>query len=155
MLRAVAAHRPGAVRDGIPAHLTLLYPFVPADVLTPDTVRRLRDACAATGPVTVGFTRATSTPTMVSVAPEPIAPVAALARRLRDGWPGYPPYGGRFGPDPAPHVTLALDPGPDAAGIVATAGDLLPVRARLDVAALVETTASGWREHVRFDLGPG
>ncbi len=42
LLAAVAARYPHTVREGLPAHLTVLYPFVRADELDPSVI----DACA-------------------------------------------------------------------------------------------------------------
>ncbi|MBC3192746.1 2'-5' RNA ligase family protein [Pseudonocardia sp. C8] len=152
VLGAVATHRPDAVRPGIPAHLTLLYPFVPAPELTGAAVDRCRALCAGTGPVRVTFRHAVAGSSMVATTPEPAGPLAALARALREAWPEHPPYGGRFGPDPDPHVTLALDPGPDAAALAVATGGLLPVDAVLSAAALVELTADGWRQRAALPL---
>lgn len=152
VLAVVADRSPDAVRAGVPAHLTLLYPFVPAAGLTGATVDRCRTLCAGAGPLACTFTRTTAGPSMVATAPEPAGPVAALATALRAEWPEHPPYGGRFGTDPDPHVTLALGPVPEPAGVTGAADALLPVDAHLRTAVLVELTADGWRERAVLPL---
>jgi 2'-5' RNA ligase len=129
-----------ASRAGVPAHLTILYPFADAADLTPGIVERCRQLCAATAPVTVTFEDAVVWPEIVATVPSPAAPLAALTRAFTSAFPEYPPYGGRFGADPQPHVTLAVSP--DATLVAPFA----PVRAQLRGAVLVELTESGWNE---------
>ncbi|ALE73077.1 hypothetical protein FRP1_08175 [Pseudonocardia sp. EC080625-04] len=152
VLAVIAGRRPDAVRPGIPAHLTLLYPFLPTTEVTEGVVDRCRALSAGTGRLTCRFTRTHVGPTMISTAPEPAGPVAALATALRAQWPDHPPYGGRFGPDPEPHVTLALGPVEDPGGISGPADTLLPIEAHLDTAVLVELTGDGWRQRATFPL---
>lgn len=167
LLRAVAAHRPEAVRPGVPAHLTVLYPFLPAEQLTEQTVGRCRELCAGTGPLRLRFDHVEAGPSMVFLAPVPAAPVAALTRSFIAQWPQCPPYGGRFGPEPAPHLTLTLAPGPDTgpgtgpapgtdpdegARIAALAEGFLPVETEPAVAVLVELTDSGWAQRAVLPL---
>jgi hypothetical protein len=154
VLDAVAARWPGAVRSGIPAHVTVLYPFVPSGVgLTDRAVERCRELCAGAGPFRVTFERAVVGPAIVSTAPVPAGPVVALARSFSMEWPEFPPYGGRFGPAPDPHVTLALGVDPVRnAEIAALVDEALPVRAELHMAALVELTERGWRQRAVLPL---
>ena len=154
VLDAVAARWPEAVRPGIPAHLTVLYPFVPAGAgLTDRAVERCRELCAGAGPLRVRFERAVVGPAIVSTAPVPAGRAVALARSFTAQWPEFPPYGGRFGPDPHPHVTLALGPDPGRnAEIAAFVNEALPAQADLHTAALVELTERGWRQRALLPL---
>ena len=148
MLDRIAARRPERVRRGIPAHVSLLYPFVDAVQVTPDLVARLTEDCAGVRGLPVRFARAEARPGIVLTGPEPAGPLAAVARRLWAGWPEHPPYGGQYGPEPDLHVTLALG---GSAGIAREAGRGLPVECVLGAAWLVELTAGGWRP--RAELG--
>lgn len=154
VLDAVAARWPEAVRSGIPAHLTLLYPFVPSGTgLTDRAVERCRELCAGAGPLRVTFERAVVGPAIVSTAPVPADRAVALARSFITEWPEFPPYGGRFGPDPHPHVTLALGADPARnAEVAALVDGALPVRAELQMAALVELTERGWHQRAVLPL---
>ncbi len=153
VLRAVADRWPEAVRAGVPAHLTVLHPFVPAGRLGGGTVERCRRICAAAGPLRVTFERAGVGEAIVSTAPVPVGPAAALARAFTAEWPELPPYGGRFGPDPDPHVTLALGPGAARnAEIAAFVDGFLPVAADLRTAVLVELVERGWTERAALPL---
>jgi 2'-5' RNA ligase len=108
LLRKVADRFPATARPGLPAHLTVLYPFVPAESLAAATVRACAEIAERTSPIDVRFTRCRVRGEMAYLGPEPVAPVDALLRAVRARWPGLTPYGGRF-PDAPAHVTLALD----------------------------------------------
>lgn len=153
LVDAVAARWPDAVRTGIPAHLTVLYPFVPADRLTDADLARCRELCRGTGPFRVAFRGAAVGPSIVMAPPEPTDGASALTRAFTTAWPGHPPYGGRFGPAPEPHVTLALGSDRERnAAIAAFAGDLLPVHADLRTAVVVELGAGGWTQRAELPL---
>src|SRR5436309_11164707 len=96
LLAAVAADHPAAVRTGLPAHVTLLYPFVSAAALDSDGVPWLREFAAAQPPVELEFTEVVHTADFVYL---PAAPLGPLVRAARDRWPALAPYAGRFGAD--------------------------------------------------------
>ena len=95
----VAEHRlrwDPAAADGVPAHVTILFPFLdPARI--DETVRaELRAIAAAVPRFTLRFERVGRFPDVVWLAPEPVAPVAALTDAVVARWPDHPPYGGVF-----------------------------------------------------------
>ncbi|MBP2479246.1 hypothetical protein JOF53_008118 [Crossiella equi] len=126
---------PASVRPGIPAHITLAYPFVPA---TAEVFEQVRALLRPVPPLVL--TELRTTPGFVGVlAPE----VVPLADAVRDRWPEPRPYGGRFGDRPTPHLTVALDPA-DAGAIAGAVRPLLPLRAVAERVSLVELTGTGW-----------
>lgn len=135
------------------AHVTALYPFVPAAALTEDVERAVR-GLAAWFPVTeVLLTRITTAPGFVAA---PAPELQPLLDAFRARWPQLVPYGGRFGPRPEAHVTVAMGAdGTAAARIGAAARPLLPRRCRAESVEVVELTERGW--HLRFSapLGTG
>lgn len=91
-------------------------------------------------------------------APEPAERFVALTSVLADAFPDHPRYGGEFGDDITPHLTIAdgAEPHHMRAGARAVT-ELLPVHSRLDeVALLVGGDERGsWRVRDRFPLGAG
>jgi 2'-5' RNA ligase len=101
-----AAHDPVAA-NGVPAHVTILFPFVPVDDLTPAVRRRLADAVRGTPPFEVRFPRTGRFPGSLWLAPEPARPFHELIERVSDAFPEHPPYEGQHDVV-VPHLTLAL-----------------------------------------------
>ncbi|MGY0234370.1 2'-5' RNA ligase family protein [Longispora urticae] len=150
ILAAVAVDYPRAVRTGLPAHVTLLYPFVPVVDLEDEGRPWLRDFAAAHPPVELEFTEVRHTADFVYL---PAAPLGPLCRAARERWPGMPPYAGRFGTDPEPHVTVGLRH-PAAAEIAAIVAELLPVREVVDQ-LWIGVRDQGWTITDKVDLtGP-
>lgn len=90
----------------LPAHITLLFPFVKYDKLDAagDT---LRDLCAQIAPfeVTLDGYGAFPQTTYMQIA-DPVALKAVLAQ-LTAAFPHFLPYGGAHGSDLVPHLTVA------------------------------------------------
>jgi aminoglycoside 6'-N-acetyltransferase I len=104
-------HTPGGGR-GIPAHVTLLYPFVDVDRLDEDCIDRLRRAVTRFG--AFDFTLAETArfeDGVLYLTVEPVDRIRALITRICDAFPGRIPYD-RFTPDEViPHVTVATGQG--------------------------------------------
>jgi hypothetical protein len=103
------AHRelyPERIPEQIPFSITLLYPWLPAAVVTEDELRRLRAFFAARPPLEFALTRVTEFPEVVAYAvPEPDDQLRETMRALWALYPQCPPYG-RPGSEPPPHATL-------------------------------------------------
>jgi hypothetical protein len=119
MLREVASVNPQAVREGA-AHVSLLYPFFDASSLGDEVWVYLLQFAARTGPVAFELLEVQPTPGFVHIRVPALKPLVA---ELRTRWPQIVPYGGRFGADPAPHITLAM-------GLSAEAGAAVAARVR-------------------------
>lgn len=92
----------------LPAHITLLYPFVPPDALEAAT-GKLRALCAdvASFPLTVrGYGHF---PHVIYLALAPSPALTDLRTRIWDAFPDCNPYDGAFdGEMPAPHITVGV-----------------------------------------------
>ncbi|EEP71450.1 hypothetical protein MCAG_01777 [Micromonospora sp. ATCC 39149] len=93
--------------ESVHAHVTVLGPFVSAELVGPELLDRLQDIFAGTGPFAFSVDGAQHTfeDGTVYLKPEPAEPFRALTETLWQAYPGYPPYGSP-GPPPLPHVTL-------------------------------------------------
>ena len=96
---------------GVPAHITILYPFIPPAALDDSVERKIAE-------VLRGFSAfdfelrdvRTFADGVVYLAPEPVEPFTALTNAFAIRWPEYPPYDGSF-TDIVPHLTVAMSSG--------------------------------------------
>jgi len=147
-----ARHDPVA-RLGVPAHVTLLFPFLPPARIDSDCaaavgflLRRIRGFEAS-------FGRFGRFPEVLWLHPEPAGPFVHLTRELARAWPEALPYGGRFS-EIVPHLTVAHGGAPLLDRIEAQLSPRLPVSARIGEAWLMTEDAGGrWKRRLRIPLG--
>ena len=135
LLREVAADYPGAVRDGVPAHITVLYPFLPLSEVDDPVLDELRALFARRTAPRVEFALPEPDHGFVALRPEPLEPLRELTDAVRSRWPHLVPYGGSHGDDVDPHLTVAMDVSTsDARSIAAGIAGHLPPPAVLEQA---------------------
>lgn len=91
--------------QGVPLHVTLVYPFVPPEEL-PAALPRLGAVVAGHKPFAFELTELRTFPEHVWIAPEPAAPFRALASSIESAFPDYPHGMGEFA-EVIPDATLA------------------------------------------------
>jgi len=146
----------GSAQTGVPAHLTLLYPFLPAQEITAADLERLSALFAATPARSFRLVSAARfSRGVLYLSPEPEGFFRDLTTRLWALYPGCPPYGGAF-EDVIPHLTVAQVEDPAVLDVVeAAVAPGLPVRAEATEAWLMlEGDGEHWRAGHRFPLGP-
>jgi 2'-5' RNA ligase len=138
---------------GIPPHVTLLFPFVPADELSDEIRERLARVVGETEPFEVTFARTARFPDVLYLEPQPTEPFAALTASIAAEWPEHPPYEGEHDVV-IPHLTVAEGNEEELlAGIAADVEPKLPLRTRVSEAQLyAEDRAGRWHERTRFAL---
>lgn len=100
-----AQHDPVAAL-GVPAHVTLLFPFkAPADI-TPVDIQRVAAEARRHPPFAFTLSTVGRFPDTLYLAPEPAPPFIALTRVLVRLFPDHPPYGGAHDGN-VPHLTVA------------------------------------------------
>ena len=132
---------------GVPAHITILFPFLDDEELDEAA---LAAAFAPHRAFDFELARVERFGDDVTyLAPEPDAPFRALTETVRLRWPSHPPYGGEH-PDPIPHLTIA-----ETKLEVPSLEEALPIAARArEVLLLVETEPDGaWAVLGRYPLG--
>jgi len=158
--RAVGRHRAqldDAAALGVPAHVTVLYPFVPPPAITAATIEALAAAVGAVRafgcrfPATAWFGRE-----VMWLAPRPDEPFRALTRAVQAAFPGYLPYRGVHD-DVVPHLTVGARPAGSVAELLAAEAEVagaLPVSARVrHVWLMAGTAATGsWRTVAELPL---
>jgi len=91
---------------GVPAHITLLYPFVPRSGIDDALLADLRVHFAKVRPFAYRFPAYARFPGIVYLAPEPALPFRRIIADLVARFPDYPPYGGAHD-EVVPHLTVA------------------------------------------------
>jgi 2'-5' RNA ligase len=140
---------------GVPAHLTMLHPFVAPVRLRADVRRRLASVAAATRPFDYHLRGAEAWPDVLYAAVEPVEPFVELQRRLGEAFPDFPVYGADSGIEFVPHVTVAdVPPIGDPVTLEDPSWRSLPRPGR---AAAIEVIArpsdAPWRTIWRLPLG--
>ena len=105
-VRALRAQYDPIAQLGVPAHVSVLFPFMPRDDLTGAVLKRLRAIFREFSAFTFMLERIARFPQTTYLAPEPPEPFAAMTAALVREFPDYPPYGGRFA-QVIPHLTVA------------------------------------------------
>ena len=143
-----------AARAGVPAHVTILVPFVPPQEIDPALVERLRALFAPVRAFEFTLARVERwEPGIVWLAPEPDAPFRALTQAVEATWPEHPGYGGEHDEN-IPHLTVTQDVDDATVERVTEAVRVeLPIRARAKSVELWTEDESGrWACLERFPL---
>jgi 2'-5' RNA ligase len=158
----VGPHRllldPAAAR-GVPAHVTVLYPFVPPPDLRSADIDRLGEAVGGFAAFDAVFPRVDwFGEDVVWLAPEPASQFRRLISVVGAAFPDLLPYGGGFD-DVVPHLTIG-GPSCGTVGELRAAADAvapqLPVQTRVDEVAVMagRREPGSWRTVVRIPLAP-
>lgn len=106
MPRSTTQHR--HARDtaaGVPAHATIIYPFLSEQDLDEDVLRELRRLVAQHPSFTVTFASCGQFPDVLFLVPDPDDSFRRLTAEVFPRWPDAPPYAGLI-TDPIPHLTI-------------------------------------------------
>ena len=141
-----------SAQRGVPAHITILYPFVPTEKVDGEVLSQLRGLFAAQAPIEFELARVARFPEVAWLAPEPSEPFRTLTELIAARFPDYPPYEGAHDVV-IPHLTIAEGGVELQDEVEATLAEHLPISARADhVALLFEDDADLWHEAHRFPL---
>ncbi|HJP87587.1 MAG TPA: 2'-5' RNA ligase family protein [Candidatus Limnocylindrales bacterium] len=159
-LESIRMREVASARAGAPAHVTLLFPFVPAPSLVAAHVDGVAEVVAAVPAFDVDLREVRrwdpgggAAEGLIWLDPEPAEPFVELTKALVRGFPDYQPYGGIHNTI-IPHLTLASDDRRRLRAVQAEAVRSLPLRRRVSAAILiVEGTDGRWRTRRRFPLG--
>lgn len=100
-------------RLGVPAHVTILFPFVPPRQLDDDILARLQRVVGARSAFDYSFSRtAWFEQDVLWLAPDDPDPFRELTRALFEEFPAYPPFEGAFD-EVVPHLTVGHGTGVD------------------------------------------
>lgn len=138
---------PAVARLGIPAHITVLFPFMPPREIGPAALTELEQLFAAVSQFRfrLGHT-AWFGDEVLWLAPRDPEPFRALTRAVVQAFPAFPPYEGQFG-DSTPHLT-------DLHAAETSVQAHLPIDAQATAATLVtqQSTGGRWTKTATFTL---
>ena len=137
--------------EGMPAHVTLLFPFVPAPRLTDETQAELQALCAEFAPLAVDFAHTARFPGILYLDPEPADGLRELTTAIAAQWPEAQPYGGLHN-DVIPHLTVACADDAVLDAIESKVAPQLPVTARLQEAELCVFDGARWQPRASLPL---
>jgi 2'-5' RNA ligase len=141
-------------RLGVPAHITLLFPFFPAERLDEHVRVELRDLFATQPSISFSLTSVTVFPDeTIWLAPEPSEPFRRLTELIVERYPEYPPYEG-IHDEVIPHLTITSGDASLRDELDAALTPHLPVEAEArEVVLLEEQPDEHWYTRERFPLG--
>lgn len=142
---------------GVPAHITILVPFMDPALITPEVLGRAQHALNRTPAFSFSFSlgKVGRFPETTYLAPEPPAPFIAMTLALVKAFPEFPPYGGEH-QGVIPHLTVAHGSALDAdAAAVELQTRLLTLgaaHANCTEVALIENSSCRWQDLHIFQL---
>jgi 2'-5' RNA ligase len=142
-------------RQGMPPHITLLVPFVPAALCTEGVENRVRAALATHVPFDFWLDRVKRFPGgVLYLAPQPAVHFVELTEALVAEFPDYRPYDGEHD-EVIPHATVAIsDDGALLDRITRALEPALPIACRASSVELVERRDDGrWSLRRTYPLG--
>lgn len=95
-----------SARRNVPAHVTVLYPFMPPADVDDGVLARLHDIVRAVPCFSYRLAQTRRFPVALYIAPEPDVHFSALTDGIWSAFPDYPPFAGKFA-TVVPHVTVA------------------------------------------------
>lgn len=129
------AHLDGASARGVPAHVTVLHPFVDPDQVDAQVLERLAAVVSTVPAFDVVFRRtAWFSDDVLWLAPDPARPFRDLTAAVVAAFPDHPPYAGAFDGS-TPHLTVGERRLGDVAALQRAERDVsasLPLHAHVD-----------------------
>jgi 2'-5' RNA ligase len=146
-----------AKAEGIPSHITLLFPFLQLERIDEPVLRELDGIFAGASAFPFALTgTGLFQGEFLYLAPEPAQPFVRLTEALVARWPEAPPYG-EAEREIVPHLTALHHRDPDVLQRAAGALEAkLPIEARASEVWLMAYEDGAWELRRRFALGqPG
>lgn len=143
-----------AARLGMPAHITVLYPFMPPQQIDAGVLGAAALALASASPFTYRLARIGRFPGAAYLTPEPAAPFIALTTSLVLRFPKHLPYEGRYAAI-VPHLTVGQGSdaaSEEAAGALAKSLPRGGIEAACREVVLVENSSGLWKSMHVFSL---
>ena len=148
-------HDPSAAA-GIPAHITVLYPFKPPEEITAEIIQTLEKLFSKIARLNFSLIEWRRLRRVLYLAPVPDEPFRQMTEAVHERFPETPPYGGEFA-DIIPHLTVAQNDDPTRLQEIVdefdrAATEALPIHASLSEIVLLDNVTGRWRIRHRFAL---
>ncbi|MFI8423735.1 2'-5' RNA ligase family protein [Streptomyces sp. NPDC085479] len=141
-----------SAQAGVPAHVTVLFPFLDESRIDARVYSALADVLGSHHAFDLRFERCGRLPEVLYLVPEPDTPLRQLTEAIAERWPEAPPYGGRFA-EIVPHLTIAQ--GHEDAVLEEIEADLasrLPFTSHIASVELMVHDGVKWQERASFAL---
>ncbi|MFG2296047.1 2'-5' RNA ligase family protein [Streptomyces sp. NPDC048603] len=143
-----------AARAGVPAHVTVLYPFLDESRIDEGLCTALAEVFARHAEFDLRFARCGRFPGVLYLAPEPDGPLRRLTEAVVARWPEAPPYAGKF-TEVVPHLTVVQGEEDEVLDeIEAAVGGRLPFTCRVSSVDLMVYDGVKWQQRASFALLP-
>ncbi|MDH6113878.1 2'-5' RNA ligase [Kitasatospora sp. MAP12-15] len=143
-----------SARSGVPAHVTVLFPFLHEDLIDAHIRAAIADPLGSYPAFDVRFETFGRFPGILYLAPESDGQrqFLQLTHAVADRWPEVPPFEGRFA-ELVPHLTVAQSQEAEVLDEVEAAlTGILPIAARVSSVELMVTDGRTWRQRASFAL---
>lgn len=142
---------------GVPAHVTILYPFKSPRELTAEVIRTLEELFSKFPGFDVSFSESGRFPGVLYLSPAPDEMLRRLTKIVAKHFPETQPYRGQF-TDVIPHLTIAQVGDPQqldkiAADFERTVRGHLQIQSSVKEVALMDNESGRWKVRMRFPLG--
>lgn len=142
-----------AAAMGMPAHISLLYPFLAPGRIEPSVERHLEELLGEFSAFRFTLRSVERFPSVLYLGPDPPEPFVTLTKAIEARWPELPPYGGAFDAV-VPHLTVVQ--GKEPPGLEAVLESSLPLAAKAaEVHLMVQGDDRRWSSRRRFHLADG
>ncbi|MET7502135.1 2'-5' RNA ligase family protein [Streptomyces microflavus] len=142
-----------SAQAGVPAHITVLFPFLDESRTDALVHSVLADVLGSHPTFDLRFERCGRLPEVLYLIPEPDTQLRQLTEAIADRWPEAPPYGGRF-TEIVPHLTIAQGhENTVLEEIEADLADRLPFTSHVSSVELIVHDGVKWQERASFALG--
>nr|WP_223964662.1 2'-5' RNA ligase family protein [Burkholderia diffusa] len=140
---------------GVPAHITVLFPFMQPDEITPDVLHQAQSALSNVQPFEFSLRKVERFAVTTYLAPDPPEPFVALTAALVERFPMFRPYGGAHD-GVVPHLTVAHGDAATANLVAVELEHRLSAREAIrmccSAVSLLENSSGRWRKMHVIDL---
>jgi 2'-5' RNA ligase len=138
---------------GIPAHVTVLYPFLPDERIDRVVLADLAELVRENKAFAIGFESCGQFPGVLYLEPSPAAKIRALTELVSARWPDFPPYEGKYA-DITPHLTVVYAKNQaELTQVEEVVRSSLPITSHVDAVSLWVHDGMRWQPHTKFPLG--
>ena len=141
---------------GVPAHITILAPFMPPEHITWTVLQKIQSTLRVMPSFTFSLTEVGRFPATAYLAPYPASAFVALTEALFRAFPDFPPFRGEHAAI-VPHLTVANGDADDAELAALELGTRLqatgPLHGACTEVVLLENSTDRWEEMHVFALG--
>ncbi len=141
---------------GMPAHITINYPFLPMEPNWYVALERLDEVLAGCSGFDFSLFEIRRFPDVLYLAPDPERPFKHMIGAVASAFPDSPPYAGAIS-EVIPHLTVAQVDDAEALSKIAAAfaraaEDHLPIAGRVESVWLMDNRGGRWKREFEFDL---